>query len=318
LRIVDFTRGHISEASALALAGYQEERVWVPVLPPVEAMPDLTFFADTGLGVAAFDSGHMTGFLCCVPPFENAFHTTDVRGVFSPMGTNAAIRENRATIYAALYQAAGEKWVRAGAFSHAVCLYAHDTDVQGQLFRYGFGLRCVDAIRPMTPIDCTPCDGYDFAELQPQAFESVYPLWLLHDAHFRRSPTFMNRASPTPEGFLQDSLSEPARYFAARQGGTVAAFLKLSTSGETFITERADSRHITGACCLPEHRGKGVYQNLLSFVITTLQTEGVTWLGVDFESINPAAYGFWLKYFDAYTYGVVRRIDEKAVTSICQ
>lgn len=44
--------------------------------------------------------------------------------------------------------------------------------------------------------------------------------------------------------------------------------------------------------------------------------KGYTRLGVDFESLNPTAYGFWLKYFDAYTHSVVRRIDEKAVTSI--
>jgi hypothetical protein len=40
---------------------------------------------------------------------------------------------------------------------------------------------------------------------------------------------------------------------------------------------------------------------------------GYTRLGVDFESLNPAGYGFWLKYFDPYTHSVVRRIDEKAV-----
>jgi len=36
---------------------------------------------------------------------------------------------------------------------------------------------------------------------------------------------------------------------------------------------------------------------------------------LDFESINPAAYGFWLKHFDTYTRSVVRRIDEHAIGS---
>jgi hypothetical protein len=48
-------------------------------------------------------------------------------------------------------------------------------------------------------------------------------------------------------------------------------------------------------------------------LIQDLKTKGYTRLGVDFESINPMAYGFWLKYFDAYTHSLVRRIDEKAV-----
>jgi hypothetical protein len=46
-------------------------------------------------------------------------------------------------------------------------------------------------------------------------------------------------------------------------------------------------------------------------LIQKLKTKRYTRLGVDFESINPTAYGFWLKYFDAYTYSVVRRVDEK-------
>ena len=45
-----------------------------------------------------------------------------------------------------------------------------------------------------------------------------------------------------------------------------------------------------------------------------LKTQGYTRLGVDFESINQTAYGFWLKHFDAYTNSVVRRIDEHAIT----
>ncbi len=83
------------------------------------------------------------------------------------MGANAAVSKNRAKVYAAMYQAAGEKWVKAGA-----------------VFCYGFGLRCLDAVRP--------------AKSLPQ------------------------RGTPY--------------------------------------------RHIRGAYCLPEYRGKGLYQNLLDFL----------------------------------------------------
>ena len=75
-------------------------------------------------------------------------------------------------------------------------------------------------------------------------------------------------------------------------------------------------RDDTGAYCIPEHRGKGVYQNLLNFVISTLKTEGYTRFGVDFESINPSGSGFWLKHFHAYTNSVVRRIDERIMQRV--
>ena len=93
----------------------------------------------------------------------------------------------------------------------------------------------------------------------------------------------------------------------------LCAFVKISVPGETFVARGNTYRHIRGAYCLPEHRGKGLYQNLLNFTISVLKREGYTKLGVDFESFNPTARGFWLKYFAAYTNSVVRRIDERII-----
>jgi len=71
--------------------------------------------------------------------------------------------------------------------------------------------------------------------------------------------------------------------------------------------------NICGAYCLLEYRGQDVMQGLLNYVITVLKSEGYKSLGVDFESFNPTAKGFWLKYFAAYTNGFTRRIDECAI-----
>lgn len=107
------------------------------------------------------------------------------------------------------------------------------------------------------------------------------------------------------------SMQEGVRYFVAKQNGKICAFLKISPSGEAFVATGNSYRHITGAYCLPEHRGKGVYQNLLNFAISGLKEDGYTRLGVIFESFNPTGRGFWLKYFSDYTHSVVRRIDER-------
>ena len=77
-----------------------------------------------------------------------------MRGIFSPMDANAVASKNRPQIYAAMYQAAREKLIKTGAVSHAICLYAHDEELQQQFFRYGFGLCCLDGIRPMESINC--------------------------------------------------------------------------------------------------------------------------------------------------------------------
>ena len=130
--ILNFEKHHIEEAMALALANYHEEQKYVKELPEVCSIPDLEGFAENERGVAAFEDKKMIGFLCCSEPFDNAFRATDAKGIFSPMGANAAVSENRDKIYAAMYQAAGKKWVQSGAVSHAICLYAHDETLQRQ------------------------------------------------------------------------------------------------------------------------------------------------------------------------------------------
>ncbi len=313
MNILNFEKEHVEEATEIAHANYCDERQFVKELPQTCDIPDLNGFAGNGLGVAAFEDKRMIGFLCCCDPFDNAFRATDARGIFSPMGANAAVPENRSKIYAAMYQAAGAKWVKAGAVSHAICLYAHREELQRQFFLYGFGLRCLDAIRPMALIDCEPCEDYDFAELSKAELHSVYPLYLALYRHYCESPFFMKRMPETKEEFMVSSMQEDGRYFVAKQDGKLCAFLKISASGETFAATGSTYRHIRGAYCLPEHRGKGVYQNLMNFAISMLKKEGYTRLGVNFESFNPTARGFWLKYFAAYTNSVVRRIDERIV-----
>jgi GNAT superfamily N-acetyltransferase len=313
MQIVDFTAAYVEQATQIAKQNYETERRFVHKLPHVEIIPDLTPFAGNGLGAALVDGEELIGLLWSVPPFKNAFGSTGVTGVFSPMGANGAVGNNRAYVYARLYQAVGAKWVRIGAASHAVCLYAHDKEVQEQFFRYGFGLRCVDAIRGMDKIDVPLCENYTFSELALKEHFNIFPFIELFNRHFLASPTFMIRPDWTKEKFLESVKDD--RFFVARKDGNIIAFISVSKAGETFIRSIPGYIHADGAFCLPEYRGTGVLQGLLNRAATTLKAEGYKYLGVDFESINPSAYAFWLKHFTAYTHSVVRRIDEGAVKS---
>jgi len=313
MQIIDFTAAHIEQAAQIAKQNYEEERGFVPVLPPVDKMPDLRQFANNGMGVTAFDGDEMVGFLCSVLPFTNAFGSTDTTGVFSPMGANGAVGNNRANVYARLYQAAGEKWVKAGATSHAVCLYAHDKAAQEQFFRYGFGLRCIDAIRRMDEIAAPPCAGYDFVEIAKSDVILIREMRKMLKTHLGRSPCFMYSLPEETENWLRRAENRDSRIFSARQADKLIAFIEVLNYGEPFASGTGNMRSICGAFCLHEYRGKGVIQNLLNYVISKLNTDGCDSLLVDFESINPTAYGFWLKYFTAYTHSLVRRIDENAI-----
>lgn len=310
--ITDFTHKHIEEALNIAKANYEEERSLVPILPAIDVLPDLEEFAENGLGVSAFEGSKMVGFLCCYKPWNNAF-TTYAKGTFSPIHAHGAINERREIIYKRLYQLAAEKWVKAGISSHSIGLYAHDTQAIDAFFTYGFGLRCIDAIRPMEIVQEKSCSDFTYCELNIADIDEITILRLELSEHLASSPCFMKNTEEDLEYWLTHAKKRNSRIFVARHNTSIIAFWEVTDHGENFATSNPDMQNICGAFCLSEYRGSGVSQALLNFLIITLKNEGYTRLGVDFESFNPNAYGFWLKHFTAYTNGVVRRIDEKAI-----
>lgn len=323
--IVPFTAACAAPALHIARQLYDREREFVKELPPVmstDLFPDLAGMAKNGLGVAAYNGDEMVGYWCVLDPFANAFRSTDAVGVFSPMGANGAIGPAREETYAKMYQAGAQKWAQAGASSHAVCLYAHDAPIQRLLFYNGFGMRCMDAIRPVDTPPPTACPGYRLQELTGNDRLAVQPLSHLLDEHMAASPTFLRRPAESAAAFAARVLPSSVRYFAAfvhqatapQKQEQIAAFLGLEAgSGETFLTNLPHTQHICGAYCLPGHRGKGLYQSLLYYTLRKLRQEGYTHLGVDYESINPTALHFWPKHFGVYTHSLVRRIDEHSL-----
>lgn len=312
MKIVDFTMEHMEEAGALARSNYREEMAAVRELPETAALPPLDHFAANGLGCAAFDNKRMIGFLGCYRPIERAF-MTNAKGIFSPIHAHAAVKEGRDKIYQRMYQAAAAKWAGEGAASHTIALYAHDTAALDAFFTYGFGLRCIDGIRPMEQSGPAEVKGYVFAELKRAEFDRIISLRRQLARHLGESPCFMKMSDGEVEHWLGEAGAQNSRIFTASKDGRTVAYLEAAEKGETFVTLVPEMLNICGAYCTPEHRGTGAAAALFQYLINTLRQDGYPLLGVDFESINPTAYGFWLKYFSPYTNSLVRRIDEAAL-----
>lgn len=310
--IIDFEKKHVESAKRIAAANYYEEREYVPILPCIDTLPDLGCFASNGLGVAAFDDDRLIGFLCCYEPWDNAFDSK-AKGTFSPIHAHGSIKENRRLIYQKMYQVAAEKWVKNNISYHAIGHYAHDSESLSAFFTYGFGLRCIDAIRLMEEFECQPYDGVYFEELAKSDISRVREMRQMESEHMGNSPCFMYSSLEDFKSWLARAEERNSRLFVAKAYEKLIAFVEVKSNAENFVTEVDNICNICGAFCLPEYRGKNIYQNLLNFTIRKLKAEGYKLLGVDFESFNPTAYGFWLKYFTAYTNSVVRRIDECAL-----
>ena len=308
-RVLTFDNSHIERAKEIALMNYNEEREIVKALPNIDTVPDLNVFADNGLGVALFDDNEMLGFLCCYKPRDNFFFS-EAKGVFSPIQAHGALCENRAKIYTKLYEAAADKWVSDKITYHAITVYANDRYAISSLFDLGFGKRCVDAVRELSDNTYKTPEGLSFLELQKGEAAKIRDLRNQLNFHLRESPSFMRFSKEHIENWLKGAQERDSRLFAAAKAGESMAYIEVTDEGENFITSAEKMKNIQGAFCAKQYRGKGVFEELLNYVMKELKSEGYTSLGVDFESFNPAANAFWLKDFKAYTNSLTRRLDE--------
>jgi len=199
-----------------------------------------------------------------------------------------------------MYQAAAEKWVAAGALAHCVTIYAHDETAKQAWFTYGFGMRCMDAVKLLEPGETSG----DFFELPRERLRDIQALGRALNRHYTESPFFMNRR-------FSPDVREDARFFVARRKAKNVAFLKIRGSGESFASRVPDMMNVCGVYAISEVRGTGLYAGLLRYAETVLVNEGYVRLGVDYESFNPNTLYFYPKRFTVYTNSLVRRIDER-------
>ena len=310
LKIVKLEKEHLIEAEQLAMENYQEECSKVNSLPMVTKLPELEVFTQNDFGVAAFEGDVMVGFQGCYNPWNRAFDS-NVKGTFTPVHAHGCVRENRARIYERMYQHMAKLLVEQEILYHGIALYAHDEAAISAYFHNGFGHRCSDAIRTMESIpDIKPAEGISYAELPQGGAKQVRELRRKLSNHMGESSCFMYTSEEEFMEWVQQRENNGSRIFMAKDKELPVAFLEICEAAETFVAGLPKVKNICGAFCLPEYRGRQIYQNLINYAVEVLRKEGYQYLGVDYESFNPTAQHFWPKYFEPYTCSVTRRIDE--------
>lgn len=306
MNIVELERSHIPAITAMAQHQHNQTRQRVNL--PDALLPDLSYLAN-GLGVVAMEAGQVVGFLGSTGPWPDQFGT-QVPGVYSPLEAHGTVEENAVRIWQRMYQAAAERWVAAGAGWHAITLHENEKVAQHTLWQYGFGQRCADAVRPVEPLYAASIPGVSCCELANG--QPVQELRLSLARHMCQSPCFMVDTDDEDDlaRWLNKVEHRQQRVFAAMAAGKPVASMEVKAEGETYFTAHAQMANICGAFCAEAWRGKGVSRLLLDYVLQTLQREEYRYLGVDYETINPTAAGFWPKYFTPYTLSLVRRVDQ--------
>ena len=125
------------------------------------------------------------------------------------------------------------------------------------------------------------------------------------------SPIYFLSAQFTEEEFVEVCVKRKSRFFVAYNGDRPVGYIEVDEIGETFISEDSQVLNIGGMYVECKYRNSSVAKELLEYTMQILKNEGVRYLGVDCETMNPTAHRFWSKYFECYTYSFVRRVDER-------
>jgi len=312
VEISQFHNGHRPGAAALFVQNYKSLRAVIPALPAVmedqahiEEMLAVCF--DTSSGIVALEHGRLVGYLCWF--LVDRFRATERRGAYVPEWGHGCVDENKARIIRAMYRAAGEIWAAAGCQVHAITLLANDHSAEKAWFWNGFGLTVVDAIRPMGSLQEPPKMSLDLRKAVPADAKSLTELDQEHWSHYSSSPIFMTpRQGKSPDENLEFLSCSKNSVWVALDGEEIIGFIRYE--GYDFdsaaILESEDGITITGAYVRPAYRGQKVAVALLDAALRDYRARGLKYCAVNFESFNPEAASFWLKYFEPVCFSLLR------------
>ncbi len=303
------------EATSLFKQVYAEAVQALEILPSDEQMMQLISESITelfrhGTGILAFSDDHLVGFMLAWKVSELF---GPVKGIFSPMTGHAARKENRHEIYARMLEYGLETWVKQGCLSFATSVMAYDKELIDEFFTYGYGLRCIDAIRLSEPIHA-PTSGIIIFKAEKDDLNDIAQLHKDHHEYYKNSPIFMPRLPEDALADLYEWFSHQNHHlWIAKRDGKSLGYIRIQPEGETAVSCHSQIMNVTGAYVSEDCRSQGVASMLLNEVQNWLSEQGIRCCGVDYEAINPAAYRFWNRYFTPYTYSVTRRIDERII-----
>jgi GNAT superfamily N-acetyltransferase len=312
MKISTFHKDFIPEAAKLFIQSYQKQRQATPILPDlmenaglVETM--LADLMDSCPGVAAMKEGRLVGYMGWF--LVKKFRDTDRKGAYVPEWGHACTEKDKTNIYRAMYRAAAHEWSKAGCQVHALTLLAHDHATEKVWFWNGFGLTVVDGIRAMCSLDVPSTTDLHIRKATPQDANALAELDAEHWRHYTQSPVFMTpRTGKDAAGNIEFLARPKNSVWLAFDGNILVGFIRYE--GYDFdgsaILESEEGVTITGAYVRPAYRGRKAAVALLDAALRDYQQRGLKYCAVNFESFNPEAATFWMKYFEPVCYSVLR------------
>lgn len=308
---------YIPNALKFSLRQYEREKSFNPILPEFDLYEQLeqsiaTLF-QKGTGLVGIQNGHVVAYIAGFK-VQNFFG--NVAGVYCPIYGHGLSSEFHRRTLVQLYSNVSDLWVKQELLTHAITIYTHENELSNYLFWQGFGRRCSDAIRKAELLSIDD-NSVIVKKTNPSMYEMLANLHRLSNEYYRTAPIFMPNQDKDPirEQIEWNRLENHHEFIAFRDHEPIG-MIRLSPNAETFISDHPSVMNIQMAYILESERNNRIGKLLLNAIQEWLLKHGYCLCGVDFETINPLASAFWMKYFTPYTYSLVRRIDERIIDVI--
>jgi len=302
---------HLDQALQLFLDEYDKERQRLPYLPNKDLLLNkfkkrLRELFEKGIGITVFKQGQLIGYLIGYP-VDELFN--EKPGIYVPLYGHSTINNSKKEIYQELYKKAAEIWVEENYLTHAVTLFPYDKDVINTFFWLEFGLRCLDSIRKVELVENNINENIEIKKANVEDIKLMSELYRKDNLYYGSSPLFM----PIDQNVSIDNLKEwfekdNHHLWMAFRENKLIGYIRIEPKGETVISQYSKMMNVTGAFIDEKYRNQKIGKALLNEVLLWLKEKNYQLCGVDFESFNISGSNFWNKYFEPYTYSVVRNI----------
>ncbi|MBZ0288695.1 MAG: GNAT family N-acetyltransferase, partial [Anaerolineae bacterium] len=207
------------------------------------------------------------------------------------------------------YRAAAQIWWDNGVQVHGLALLAHDSAAQNVWFWNGFGLTVVDAIRSTDPLGIALPTDFAVRKATLDDIDVLAEMEVEHARHYTEPPVLMDVYKPADAAALAEFLSVPQNaIWLALDGKNYMGYLRFMADNEdsAAIVVAPDRIANTGAYIRPQYRGRKAAPAVLDTALRDYAAQGFKRCSVDFESFNPEAAVFWMRYFQPVCYSVTR------------
>jgi ribosomal protein S18 acetylase RimI-like enzyme len=312
IQITPFQEEFLEEATALFIAKYRKQRQAIPLLPERMEDPQIVIsllkeLSQSTPGIAALQNGRLVGYMSWF--LIDHFRGTSRKGAYCPEWGHAAREEAAASIYRRMYGEAARQWLSAGCGVYAITLLAGDQPAERFWFWNGFGMIVVDAIRSIQPLNVTSPESLVIRRAQLEDAESIAVLEAEHYKHYSAPPISMAPQSPEDAEAYRKFLSRPEnQVWLACDGKEPVGYIRFEPEafGAADIVHSESTIAISAAYTRPEYRGHRAAPAMVEAGLRYYAAKGYERCSVDFESTNPEASHFWMKYFEPVCISVMR------------